>query len=166
MAIFVTMVKSNKSCCKHILFMNFSDFISTTTRVTSVKYKKFLLGSFSVAKFGIAPFVFPFVSDNFVFIYSNCLCQNLCFSIDWWFCVVLISSPHDWIHLSVDGVGVLCEASRTRLLSCWESRKVNPLLYPHSSHLTHTLSFLLSFFLFIHLSRSRSSQEIMPLASS
>ena len=34
--------------------MNLSDFISTITRVTSVKYKKFLLGSFSVAKFGIA----------------------------------------------------------------------------------------------------------------
>ena len=49
------MVISNKSCCKHVLFMNLSDFISTTTRVTSVKYKKFLLGSFSVAKFGIAP---------------------------------------------------------------------------------------------------------------
>ena len=51
----VTMIISNKSCCKHVLFMNLSDFISTTTRVTSVKYKKFLLGSFSVAKFGIAP---------------------------------------------------------------------------------------------------------------
>ena len=53
--IIVTMVISNKSCCKHVHFMNLSDFISTTTRVTSVKYKMFLLGSFSVAKFGIAP---------------------------------------------------------------------------------------------------------------
>ena len=40
--IFVTMVISNKSCCKHVLFMNLSNFISTTTRVTSVKYEKFL----------------------------------------------------------------------------------------------------------------------------
>ena len=55
--IIVTMVISNKSCCKHILFTNLSDFISTTTstRVTSVKSKKFLFCSFSVAKFGIAP---------------------------------------------------------------------------------------------------------------
>ena len=89
---------------------------------------------------------FPFVFDNvFVFIYSHWLCQDWCFTTDWWFCVVPISSPPDSIHLSVDGVGVLCEASRTRLLSCWESRKVNPLLYPHSSHLTHTLSFLFSY---------------------
>ena len=87
---------------------------------------------------------FPFVSDNvFVFIYSHWLCQDWCFWTDWWFCVVPISSPPDSIHLSVDGVGVLCEASRTRLLSCWESPKVNPLLYPHSSHLTHNPSFLL-----------------------
>ena len=41
--------------CKDILFMNLSDCLSTTTRETSVKYKKFLLGSFSVAKFGTAP---------------------------------------------------------------------------------------------------------------
>ena len=34
--IIVTMVISNKSCCKHVLFTNLSDFISTTTRVTSV----------------------------------------------------------------------------------------------------------------------------------
>lgn len=54
--IIVTMVISNKSCCKHVLFTNLSDFISTTTRVTSVKSKKFLFCSFSVAKFGIAPF--------------------------------------------------------------------------------------------------------------
>ena len=53
--IIVTMVISNKSCCKHVLFTNLSDFISTTTRVTSVKSKKFLFCSFSVAKFGIAP---------------------------------------------------------------------------------------------------------------
>ena len=53
--IIVTMVISNKSCYKHILFTNLSDFISTTTRVTSVKSKKFLFCSFSVAKFGIAP---------------------------------------------------------------------------------------------------------------
>ena len=87
---------------------------------------------------------FPFVSDNvFVFIYSHWLCQDWCFWTDWWFCVVPISSPPDSIHLSVDGVGVLCEASRTRLLSCWESPKVNPLLYPHSSHLTYNPSFLL-----------------------
>ena len=52
--IIVTMVISNKSCCKHVLFTNLSDFISTTTRVTSVKSKKFLFCSFSVAKFGIA----------------------------------------------------------------------------------------------------------------
>ena len=56
--VIVTMVISNKSCCKHIRFMNLSDFIFTTTRVTSVNYKKFLLGSFSVAKFGIAPKMF------------------------------------------------------------------------------------------------------------
>ena len=56
--IIVTMVISNKSCCKHVLFMNLSDFISTTTRVTSVKSKKFLFCSFSVAKFGIAPLCF------------------------------------------------------------------------------------------------------------
>ena len=55
--IIVTMVISNKSCCKHVLFTNLSDFISTTTRVTSVKSKKFLFCSFSVAKFGIAPTV-------------------------------------------------------------------------------------------------------------
>ena len=54
--IIVTMVISNKSCCKHVLFTNLSDFISTTTRVTSLKSKKFLFCSFSVAKFGIAPF--------------------------------------------------------------------------------------------------------------
>ena len=54
--IIVTMVISNKSCCKHVLFTNLSDCISTTTRVTSVNYKKFLFCSFSVAKFGIAPF--------------------------------------------------------------------------------------------------------------
>ena len=53
--IIVTMVISNKSCCKHVLFTNLSDFISTTTRVTSVKSKKFLFCSLSVAKFGIAP---------------------------------------------------------------------------------------------------------------
>ena len=53
--IIVTMVISNKSCCKHVLFTNLSDFISTTTRVTSLKSKKFLFCSFSVAKFGIAP---------------------------------------------------------------------------------------------------------------
>ena len=53
--IIVTMVISNKSCCKHVLFTNLSDCISTTTRVTSVKSKKFLFCSFSVAKFGIAP---------------------------------------------------------------------------------------------------------------
>ena len=52
--IIVTMVISNKSCCKHVLFTNLSDFISTTTRVTSLKSKKFLFCSFSVAKFGIA----------------------------------------------------------------------------------------------------------------
>ena len=51
--IIVTMVISNKSCCKHVLFTNLSDFISTTTRVTSLKSKKFLFCSFSVAKFGI-----------------------------------------------------------------------------------------------------------------
>jgi hypothetical protein len=50
------MVISNKSCCKHVLFMNLSDFISTTTRVTSLKSKKFLFCSFSMAKFGIAPY--------------------------------------------------------------------------------------------------------------
>ena len=53
--IIVTMVISNKSCCKHVLFTNLSDFISTTTRVTSLKSKKFLFCSFSVAKSGIAP---------------------------------------------------------------------------------------------------------------
>ena len=53
--IIVTMVISNKSCCKHVLFTNLSDFIPTTTRVTSLKSKKFLFCSFSVAKFGIAP---------------------------------------------------------------------------------------------------------------
>ena len=53
--IIVTMVISNKSCCKHVLFTNLSDFISTTTRVTSVKSKKFLFCSFPVAKFGFAP---------------------------------------------------------------------------------------------------------------
>ena len=53
--IIVTMGISNKSCCEHVLFTNLSYFLSTTTRVTSIKYKKFLLGSFSVAKFGIAP---------------------------------------------------------------------------------------------------------------
>ena len=53
--IIVTMVISNKSCCKHVLFTNLSDLISTTTRVTSVKSKKFLFCSFLVAKFGIAP---------------------------------------------------------------------------------------------------------------
>ena len=57
--IIVTMVISNKSCCKHVLFTNLSDFISTTTRVTSVKSKKFLFCSFSVAKFGIAPGILP-----------------------------------------------------------------------------------------------------------
>ena len=46
--IIVTMVISNKSCCKHVLFTNLSDFISTTTRVTSLKSKKFLFCSFSV----------------------------------------------------------------------------------------------------------------------
>ena len=51
--IIVTMVVSNKSCCKHVLFTKLSDFISATTRVTSVKSKKFLFSSFSVAKFGI-----------------------------------------------------------------------------------------------------------------
>ena len=55
--IIVTMVISNKSCCKHVLFTNLSDFISTTTRVTSLKSKKFLFCSFSVAKFGIAPLI-------------------------------------------------------------------------------------------------------------
>ena len=49
--IIVTMVISNKSCCKHVLFMNLSDFLSTATRVTSVRYKKFLLGF----GFGVAP---------------------------------------------------------------------------------------------------------------
>ena len=53
--IIVTLVISNKSCCKHVLFTNLSDFISTTTRVTSLKSKKFLFCSSSVAKFGIAP---------------------------------------------------------------------------------------------------------------
>ena len=57
--IIVTMVISNKSCCKHVLFTNLSDFISTTTRVTSLKSKKFLFCSFSVAKFGIAPNLSP-----------------------------------------------------------------------------------------------------------
>ena len=56
--IIVTMVISDKFCCKHVLFTTLSDFLSTTTRVTSVKYKKFLLDSFSVAKFGIAPHIF------------------------------------------------------------------------------------------------------------
>ena len=58
--IIVTMVISNKSCCKHVLFTNLSDFISTTTRVTSLKSKKFLFCSFSVAKFGIAPSIWHF----------------------------------------------------------------------------------------------------------
>ena len=53
--IIVTMVISNKSCCKHVLFTNLSDSLSNTTRVTSLKSKKFLFCSFSVAKFGIAP---------------------------------------------------------------------------------------------------------------
>ena len=53
--IIVTMVISNKSCCKYVLFMNLSNVISTITRVTSVKYKNFLFCSFSVAMFGIAP---------------------------------------------------------------------------------------------------------------
>ena len=58
------LVISNKSCCKHVLFTNLSDFISTTTRVTSVNYKKFLLGSFSVAKFGIAPSFGTNITEN------------------------------------------------------------------------------------------------------
>ena len=62
--IIVTMVISNKSCCKHVLFTNLSDFISTTTRVTSLKSKKFLFCSFSVAKFGIAPMKVVFFSVN------------------------------------------------------------------------------------------------------
>ena len=48
-------VSNIREIIKHVLFMNLSDFISTSTRVTSAKYKKFLLGSFSVAKFGVAP---------------------------------------------------------------------------------------------------------------
>ena len=69
--IIVTMVISNKSCCKHVLFTNLSDFISTTTRVTSLKSKKFLFCSFSVAKFGIAPaslMCIWFVLSNAMFI--------------------------------------------------------------------------------------------------
>ena len=42
--IIVTIIISNKSCCKHVLVMNLLDFISTATRVTSVKYKKVPFG--------------------------------------------------------------------------------------------------------------------------
>ena len=73
--IIVTMVISNKSCCKHVLFTNLSDFISTTTRVTSLKSKKFLFCSFSVAKFGIAPIciVVTFNFDSYQEILFLCI---------------------------------------------------------------------------------------------
>ena len=79
--IIVTMVISNKSCCKHVLFTNLSDFISTTTRVTSLKSKKFLFCSFSVAKFGIAPFK---VIDHYN--HSNIIWDQLNNkgTCDWW----------------------------------------------------------------------------------
>ena len=65
--IIVTMVISNKSCCKHVLFTNLSDFISTTTRVTSLKSKKFLFCSFSMAKFGIALSI-----SDWLLLFTNC----------------------------------------------------------------------------------------------
>ena len=77
--IIVTMVISNKSCCKHVLFTNLSDFISTTTRVTSLKSKKFLFCSFSVAKFGIAPQIHhKYLCDGSIIPENVGCCANNC----------------------------------------------------------------------------------------
>ena len=95
----------------------------------------------------------------FVFIYSHWLCQ-------------------DWFFQQIDDSGFqfprdsfvcwrCCRIMWSKPDTCAESLrklKSKPLLYPHSSHLTHTLSFLLSLILFIHI--WRSNRETIFLASS
>ena len=87
--IIVTMVISNKSCCKHVLFTNLSDSLSTTTRVTSLKSKKFLFCSFSVAKFGIA-------SNNLDNNLDNNLHKNLDNNLGNILDISLVLGPWQW----------------------------------------------------------------------
>ena len=143
--IIVTMVISNKSCCKHVLFRNLSDFISTTTRVTSVKSKKFLFCSFSVAKFGIALEKGERTHSYtlFIFVYRWQLCNmfvNSCWYILAWFSVQHMPSLHN-AACCVSNFGVLESQQK---FNCY-----NSFITLTSKHLLVHISFLSQLLYFI-----------------